>query len=357
MIGLVDPAEIDAAVASHRTAVRRFSAGGIASAVLDRGPSDAPAVVCVHGVPTSSYLYRKVVDELAARGLRGIAFDLPGLGLADRPRDYDYTWTGLGRFAAQAVDALGLDELHLVVHDVGGPVGFELAAAMPARVRSLTVLDTVVAVEHFTRPAVMEPFAHRGLGELWLASMRPRLFPPLMRAIGVAKQDQVTDAELAAYIPLLRGDDGGRAFLKIMRGFQRTDEKGRLYRSVVGDERRPARRSGPAAPGTAGRAAGQGGRQGSPASELQTVERQGLPPGGQRAGDRGRRRASGAERVAGPDAGPRTRRRDQPSDGYAAPPGCAAGRSIATMAESRADLPGTSRCPSPTTSLTRGRAT
>lgn len=239
MIGLVDPAEIDAAVASHRTAVRRFSAGGIASAVLDRGPSDAPAVVCVHGVPTSSYLYRKVVDELAARGLRGIAFDLPGLGLADRPQDYDYTWTGLGRFAAQAVDALGLDEFHLVVHDVGGPVGFELAAAMPARVRSLTVLDTVVAVEHFTRPAVMEPFAHRGLGELWLASMRPRLFPPLMRAIGVAKQDQVTDAELAAYIPLLRGDDGGRAFLKIMRGFQRTDEKGRLYRSVVGDERRP----------------------------------------------------------------------------------------------------------------------
>ena len=83
---------------------------------------------------------------------------------------------------------------------------------MPERVRSLTVLDTVVAVEHFTRPAVMEPFAHRGLGELWLASMWPRLFPPLMRAVGVAKQDQVTDAELAAYIPLLRGDDGGRAF-------------------------------------------------------------------------------------------------------------------------------------------------
>jgi pimeloyl-ACP methyl ester carboxylesterase len=237
--GIVGTAEVDAVVAAHEGAVRRFTAGGIGSALLDRGPADAPAVVCVHGVPTSSYLYRKVVDELAARGLRGLAFDLPGLGLADRPEDYDYTWTGLGRFAAQAVDALGLDEFHLVVHDVGGPVGFELAAAMPDRVRSLTVLDTMVAVEHFTRPAVMEPFAHRGVGELWLGSMRPWMFPSLMRAIGVAKQDQVSDAELAAYIPLLRGDDGGRAFLKIMRGFQRTKEKGRLYRSVVGDERRP----------------------------------------------------------------------------------------------------------------------
>ena len=68
--------------------------------------------------------------ELAARGLRGIAFDLPGLGLADRPATFDYTWTGLGRFRAAAVDALGLDRFHLVVHDIGGPAGFELCAAL-----------------------------------------------------------------------------------------------------------------------------------------------------------------------------------------------------------------------------------
>ena len=64
---------------------------------------------------------RKVLRELAARGLRAIAFDLPGLGLADRPAAFDYTWTGLGRFCAAAVDALGLGRFHLVVHDIGGP--------------------------------------------------------------------------------------------------------------------------------------------------------------------------------------------------------------------------------------------
>jgi len=55
---------------------------------------------------------------------------LPGLGLADRPATFDYSWTGLGRFCAAAVDALGLDRFHLVVHDIGGPAGFELCSAL-----------------------------------------------------------------------------------------------------------------------------------------------------------------------------------------------------------------------------------
>lgn len=231
--------EVEELLAAHRVKVRPLEVGGVSTVVLEEGSRDAPPVVCLHGVPASSYLYRKVVGELAGRDLRGIAFDLPGLGLAGRPAEFDYSWTGLGAFAVQAVDALGLDRFHLVVHDVGGPVGFELAAAVPERVASLTILNTMVAVETFRRPWVMEPFAHRGLGELWLASMRPRLFAGLMRRIGIYRQDRVTDAELAAYVPLLRGDDAGRAFLRIMRGFERTAQKERLYRSVVADPRRP----------------------------------------------------------------------------------------------------------------------
>src|ERR1700756_4539271 len=119
-------------IASHRLSGMTFEAGGVGSFVVDRG--DGAPVVCLHGVPASSFLYRKVLAELAARGLRGVAFDLPGLGLAARPERFDYSWTGLGRFALAAVDALGLDRFHLVVHDIGGPVGFELAAAVPERV-------------------------------------------------------------------------------------------------------------------------------------------------------------------------------------------------------------------------------
>jgi haloalkane dehalogenase len=95
-------------IAEHERSGRYFTvAGQVESFVLDHGNGEP--VVCFHGVPASSFLYRKVIRELAARGLRGIAFDLPGLGLAARPVDFDYTWTGLGRFALAAVDELGLD--------------------------------------------------------------------------------------------------------------------------------------------------------------------------------------------------------------------------------------------------------
>ena len=221
----------------HRAAGRRFEAGGVGSFVREEGGGEA--VVCIHGVPTSCFLYRKVLPELAQRGLRGVAFDLPGLGLADRPATYDYTWTGLGRFCIAAVDALGLERLHLVVHDIGGPVGFELAAAAPDRVASMTVLNTLVGVDTFKRPWPMEPFARRGVGKLYLRTLSKPAFRTLMRQQGIEDRAAVSRAELDAYVDLLRMGDGGRAFLKIMRGFERTREKRDLYTAVLRDGRYP----------------------------------------------------------------------------------------------------------------------
>ncbi len=219
-------------LAAHRSSGRLFTAAGIGSFVLDAGAPGAEPVVCVHGVPASAFLYRKLVPALAERDLRGIAVDLPGLGLAERPADADYSWTGLGRWLSAAVDALGLDRFHLVVHDIGGPIGFELATANPDRVRSLTLLNTVVAVESFHRPWMMEPFAHRGVAEAWLASVRlPGMFFALMRYVGVSRR--VSAAEIACYVPLLLGSDSGGAFLKIMRGFELTADKQRRYLSAV----------------------------------------------------------------------------------------------------------------------------
>jgi pimeloyl-ACP methyl ester carboxylesterase len=218
-------------VATHRAAGREFEADGIQSFVREDGTGDA--VLCIHGVPASSFLYRKLIGELAARGLRGIAFDLPGLGLAARPLQFDYSWTGLGRFTAAAVDALGLEQFHLVVHDIGGPVGFELAAVAPERIRSLTILNTIIEVETFKRPWMMEPFARRGIGEVWLASMVKPMFRQLMYYAGLGDRAATPPSEIDAYVDLLKRDDGGAAFLKIMRGFERTAEKQRLYTGAV----------------------------------------------------------------------------------------------------------------------------
>ncbi|MBA2428677.1 MAG: alpha/beta fold hydrolase [Thermoleophilaceae bacterium] len=217
----------------HRAAGREFEAAGVRSFVREEGDGDP--VVCVHGVPSSCFLYRKVVAQLASRELRGVAFDLPGLGLAERPESFDYSWTGLGRFCADAVDALDLDRFHLLVHDIGGPIGFEVAAAMPKRVRSLTILNTMIDVASFERPWFMEVFARQTVGELWLKSLTRPAFLGLMYATGIGRRDAVPSEELYAYVDLLKRDDGGRAFLKIMRGFERTAEKEALYHSAVRD--------------------------------------------------------------------------------------------------------------------------
>jgi haloalkane dehalogenase len=222
-----------AVLAAHRQAGRDFSADGIQSFIREEG--HGPAVLCVHGMWGSSFLYRKLLAELKLRGLRGVVFDLPGFGLAERPIDFDYSWSGLGRFAAAAVKELDLDRFHLVVHDIGGPVGFELATTMPRRVASLTILNTMIDVAEFSPPWSMRPFRHRIIGKLWLAGMIAPLFRSLMKLQGIGDMSQISNAELDAYLQLMKGHDGGRSFLQIMQSTETTLEKQALYRSAVND--------------------------------------------------------------------------------------------------------------------------
>jgi haloalkane dehalogenase len=216
-----------ALIAHHRAAGREFSAAGVRSFVRYEGSGDD--VLCLHGIPASSFLYRKVLPELAGRGLRGVAFDLPGLGLAARPATFSYTWTGHGAWCAAAVDELRLDTFHLVVHDYGGPVGFELCARAPDRVRSLTILNTVVDVEAFHRPWLVELLARRGIGEAVLQAVPHIVFRTVLTRLGIGDRRGISDAELDAWLDLLRGTDRGRALLRMARDLERTREKRDLY--------------------------------------------------------------------------------------------------------------------------------
>src|SRR3954452_19300690 len=167
------------AIEVHQAAGRRFQAGGVQSFVREQGRGTP--VVLLHGVPTSSFLYRKVMAVLADQGLRAVAFDFAGLGLADRPEGFDYSWSGLARWMGDAIDALGIERCHLVVHDIGGPVGCEWAVREPERILSLTALNTDLAPATFRRPWTMRPFAVRGLGELWLRATPASVFRALFR--------------------------------------------------------------------------------------------------------------------------------------------------------------------------------
>lgn len=231
-------ADVAEAILRHEAGGRRFQAGGIGSFVLEQGEGDP--VVLLHGVPVSSYLYRKVVPALADRGLRGIAFDFPGLGLAERPAGFDYSWSGLARWTGQAIDALGIERCHLVVHDIGGPVGFEWAIRNRERVISLTALNTLVDAATFHRPWPMHPFSIGGLGEVWLRSMVRPAFRQIYYLVGISDRSDVPRAQVDTHHALLKRGDRGRAFLEIMRGFELSQAKERFFFDGLADRPYPA---------------------------------------------------------------------------------------------------------------------
>lgn len=226
------------AIEQHRRAGRDFEAGGVRSFVREQGEGDP--VVLMHGIPVSSFLYRKVLPLLAERGLRGVAFDLPGLGLAEKPNAFDYTWSGLGRWTGEAIDALGIDVCHLVLHDIGGPIGLEWALSNQERIASLTVLDTLLDVGHFRRVWTMDLAAPPVLGPLWVASVRPPVARWLFYMQGIGDRSATPAHEVDAHFALLHRDGGGRSFRKIVRGFELTEEKERFYTEGLSDVGWPA---------------------------------------------------------------------------------------------------------------------
>lgn len=106
---------------------------------LDEG--EGPPVLLVHGTPTWSFLWRRLVARLS-RTHRVIAPDHLGFGLSEKPPDAPYRPRDHARRLAALVDDLGLDDFALVVHDFGGPVGLPLALDRPDAVRALVLFNT-----------------------------------------------------------------------------------------------------------------------------------------------------------------------------------------------------------------------
>ncbi len=120
---------------------------GLRLAHLDEGQG-AP-VVFVHGEPTWSFLWRKVIDPVRAAGFRAIAPDLPGFGRSDKPIDMD--WYSYDRHSAALSDLLEHLDVRgatMVVHDWGGPIGLRAAVEHAERFERLVILDTGLFTGH-----------------------------------------------------------------------------------------------------------------------------------------------------------------------------------------------------------------
>ena len=112
---------------------------------VDEGPPGAEPVLLLHGEPSWSYLYRKMIPVLVDAGLRAVAIDLVGFGRSDKPasRD-DYTYQAHIDWTWAAIDAIGLHDITLVCQDWGGLLGLRHVGEHPERFARVVAANTAL---------------------------------------------------------------------------------------------------------------------------------------------------------------------------------------------------------------------
>jgi haloalkane dehalogenase len=167
-------------------------ADGLRLAYVEAGPPDGAPVLLLHGEPSWSFLYRKVIPVLAGAGLRAIAADLVGFGRSDKPAEMeDHSYARHVEWVrAFAFDALGLQGVTLVGQDWGGLIGLRLVAEHPDRFARVVAANTGL------------PTGDQPMPDVWLrfrevVRTAPRL--SVSRLVQSGCQTSLSPAVLAAY--------------------------------------------------------------------------------------------------------------------------------------------------------------
>jgi pimeloyl-ACP methyl ester carboxylesterase len=186
---------------SYRTALIK----GLSIFYREAGPQDAPTLLLLHGLPSSSRMFEPLLARLSDR-YHLVAPDYPGFGHSDwpDPKQFAYTFDHYAGIMKQFTEALGLSRYTLYMQDYGGPVGFRMALAHPDRVEALIVQN---AVAH-----------NEGLGELWKprrafwadrAANEATLRKNLLSLAATRNRHVGTDPKVERYDPDLWTDEFG----------------------------------------------------------------------------------------------------------------------------------------------------
>lgn len=174
----------------HYTEIADASGAQLRIAAIDEGPRDAAPVLLLHGEPTWSFLYRKIIAVLVAGGHRVVAPDLIGFGRSDKPSDRaDYTYERHVKWMSDWLVANDLRGITLFCQDWGGLIGLRLVAALP---------------ERFTRVVAANTFLPEGSGatpafEAWLAFSQGVPVFPIGMIINGGSVRELSEAERNAY--------------------------------------------------------------------------------------------------------------------------------------------------------------
>lgn len=138
-------------LASHRSRQKRLQTDHGSIAYVDEG--EGAVILLVHGVPTSSWLFRKLIPELTDQGFRVIAPDLLGYGASDKPEGYEiYGPEEQANRLIALMEALDIDSWSHLCHDVGGVWTWEMLKQVPLKIEKLILLNTIIYEEGFEPP-------------------------------------------------------------------------------------------------------------------------------------------------------------------------------------------------------------
>ncbi len=171
-----------------------FERNGTFLHYVDEG-QDLP-VMMLHGNPTWSFLYRKVIKQLNG-SVRSIAPDLPGFGYSDHPPDYDYEPHQHADWIDSLTDHLSLDRFILVMQDWGGPIGMSIAVNRPDRVAGLVICNTWCWPQNNLETRIFSSLAGGPIGKYLI--LKRNFFARRLMPLGMTNPDSKTSEVLKAY--------------------------------------------------------------------------------------------------------------------------------------------------------------
>lgn len=198
--------------------------GGHKIAFLELGQGSP--VILIHGIPTNSHMWRKIIPQLAANH-RVIAPDMLNYGQSAKPESADVSINAQSRMIIQFMRSLGIRSADIVAHDIGGGVAQLIAVNDPEAVRKLVLIDSV-CFDSWPIPEfepLQNPDAETAMSLETFVSMMRGFMPT-----GVLNKSAMTDDVIDLYLSPWSTEDGKRAFFRNLRRLNKE------YTQAIADE-------------------------------------------------------------------------------------------------------------------------